>query len=275
MVQKKKMHIEISFLGSGNMSEAIIKGVLSAGIFKAETLFASDVSEDRLHFLQKTYGIRTTTSNREAVREGKLILLGVKPLIADAVLSEIKTALKEKCLVSVAAGISISRLAAGLAREAKIIRAMPNAPALVQSGVTVLAPSKGVNKTLLAQVTQIFDAIGKTWILEEKYLDVVTGLSGSGPAFVFLIIEALADGGVKGGLPRDVALSLASQTVAGAAKMVLQTGDAPARLKDFVASPGGTTIYGLHRLEEGGVRAALIAAVDAATERSKKLGKFQ
>lgn len=265
----------LSFLGSGNMAEAIIKGVLSAGLFKAGDILASDTSEDRLKFIHHQYGVRTTRSNREAVRDGGLVILGVKPRVVDAVLAEVKSELKEKVLVSVAAGIPLSRLAAGLEREAKIIRAMPNAPALVQSGATVLSPGKGVGADPLALALQIFGSIGKTWVVEERYLDAVTGLSGSGPAFVFVMIEAMADGGVKSGLSRELSLSLAAQTVFGAAQMVIQTGEHPARLKDFVASPGGTTIAGLHKLEEAKIRAAFISAVEAATRRSEEMGKGQ
>lgn len=250
-----------------------MKGVLAAGLFKAGDLLASDTSEARLKLIHQKYGIRTTRNNREAVREGDLIVLGVKPLVVDGVLAEVKSELKEKVLVSVAAGVPLARLAAGLEREAKIIRAMPNAPALVQAGATVLAPGKGVEQETLDLILQIFDSIGKSWILEERYLDAVTGLSGSGPAFVFVMIEAMADGGVKSGLSREVALSLAVQTVLGAAQMALQTGDHPARLKDFVASPGGTTIAGLHELEERKVRSAFISAVEAATRRSEELGR--
>ena len=271
--QTAKLPTRLSFLGSGNMAEAIMKGVLAAGLFKAGDLLASDTSETRLKAIHQKYGIRTTRNNREAVREGDLVILGVKPLGVDGVLAEIKSELKEKVLVSVAAGVPLARLAAGLEREAKIIRAMPNAPALVQAGATALAPGKGVEQETLDLVLQIFNSIGKSWILEERYLDAVTGLSGSGPAFVFMMIEAMADGGVKSGLSREVALALAVQTVLGAAQMALQTGDHPARLKDFVASPGGTTIAGLHKLEEGKVRSAFISAVEAATRRSEELGK--
>lgn len=271
--RSKKAAAEISFLGAGNMAEAIVKGVLAAGLFKPGDLLASDTSEARLKLLREKYGVRVTRNNREAVREGKLILLGVKPSAVGAVLAEIKSELKEKALISVAAGVPLSRLASGLEREAKIIRAMPNAPALVQAGATVLAPGKGVEEETLSLAIRVFESIGKIWVLEEKYLDAVTGLSGSGPAFVFVMIEALADGGVKCGLSREIAVSLAAQTMLGAAKMVMETGDHPARLKDFVASPGGTTIAGLHKLEEGKIRSALISAVEAATRRSEELGK--
>ncbi len=268
-----KTDTKIAFLGSGNMTEAIIKGVLEAGLFSANALLASDTSKKRLQFLHEHYGVKTTRSNREAVRCAELIILGVKPLVIDPLLAEIKSEVGEKVVVSIAAGIPLSRLASGLTREARIIRAMPNAPAQVQSGATVLTPGKGVDEKLLSEVCSIFASIGTTAVLEERFLDAVTGLSGSGPAFVFLMIEAMSDGGVKQGLPRDVALSLAAQTVMGAAQMLLHTGEHPARLKDKVASPAGTTIAGLSELEARNTRAAFIAAVEAATLRSIALGK--
>ncbi len=273
MKTQKNSSIKIAFLGSGNMAEAIIKGLLDAGLYKPKTLLASDLSENRLKTLHKSYKIETTSSNREAVRKAELIILGVKPNVVEAVLAEIRSELGEKLLISVAAGVPLSRLATGLARESQIIRAMPNAPAKVQSGATVLALGKRVDEAHLNRALQIFDAIGKTWVLEETLLDAVTGLSGSGPAFAFMMIEALADGGVKVGLPRKIAQALAAQTVLGAAKMLNETGEHPARLKDFVASPGGTTISGIHVLETGNIRAAFMNAVEAATERSKELGK--
>lgn len=268
-----KKSVRLAFLGSGNMAEAIIKGVLDAGLFKPAALIASDISDLRLKAIAEKYGVRTTRSNREAVRDGDIVVLGIKPFAVDSVLAEVRSALGKKVLISVVAGVPLSRLASGLEREAKVIRAMPNAPALVQSGATVLSPGKGVGDKSLGLILRIFESIGKTWVLEERYLDAVTGLSGSGPAFVFVMIEALADGGVKSGLPRETALSLAVQTVWGAAQLVLQSGEHPARLKDFVASPGGTTIEGLQKLEEGKVRAAFLAAVEAATRRSKELGE--
>lgn len=273
-VKKLSPKRRIGFVGAGNMAEAMIRGVLDAGLFTPADLIASDLSEELLKRLHRSYGISVTRNNREVVREAEVVILGVKPMSVDAVLAEVKSELKKKVLVSIAAGIPLSRLAAGLEREAKIIRVMPNAPAQVQAGATVLSPGKGVEEGSLSLVRSIFDSIGKTWVLEERYLDAVTGLSGSGPAFVFVMIEALSDGGVKCGLSREVALALAAQTVFGAAKMMQQSGEHPARLKDYVASPGGTTIAGLHQLEAGKVRAAYMAAVETATRRSEELGRF-
>jgi pyrroline-5-carboxylate reductase len=265
----------VAFIGAGNMVEAIIKGILSAGLYKKEEILASDASQERIGVIKERYGIRTTLKNTEAVAYADLIILGVKPLVVDPILKEIREEMKpEKLLVSVVAGTPIGRILAGLDKEAKVIRAMPNTPALVREGATALAPGMGVSPQELSMTVSVFNSIGRTVVLEERYLDAVTGLSGSGPAFVFVVIEALADGGVKMGLTREVALSLAAQTVLGSARMLLETQEHPGKLKDMVASPGGTTIAGLHRLEEAGLRAALIAAVEAATRRSEELGRL-
>jgi pyrroline-5-carboxylate reductase len=265
----------VAFIGAGNMAEAIIKGILSAGLYKKEEILASDASQERIGVIKRRYGIRTTLKNTEAVAHADLLILGVKPLVVDPILKEIREEMKpEKLLVSVVAGTPIGRILAGLDKEAKVIRAMPNTPALVREGATALAPGMGVSPQELAMTVSVFNSIGRTVVLEERYLDAVTGLSGSGPAFVFVVIEALADGGVKMGLTREVALSLAAQTVLGSAQMVLETQEHPGKLKDMVASPGGTTIAGLHRLEEAGLRGALIAAVEAATKRSEELGRL-
>ncbi|HET6370813.1 MAG TPA: pyrroline-5-carboxylate reductase [Nitrospiria bacterium] len=265
----------IAFVGAGNMVEAIIKGILSAGLYKKEEILASDASQERIGVIKERYGVRTTLKNTEAVSHADLIILGVKPLVVDPILKEIREEMKpEKLLVSVVAGTPIGRILAGLDKEAKVIRAMPNTPALVREGATALAPGMGVSPQELAMTVSVFNSIGRTIVLEERYLDAVTGLSGSGPAFVFVVIEALADGGVKMGLTREVALSLAAQTVLGSARMILETQEHPGKLKDMVASPGGTTIAGLHRLEEAGLRAAMIAAVEAATKRSEELGRL-
>lgn len=256
------------------MVEAIVKGILSAGLYKKEGILASDILRERLDVIKARYGIETTLKNTEAVAHADLIILGVKPLVVETVLKQIREEMKpDKLLVSVVAGTQIGRILAGLDKESKVIRAMPNTPALVREGATALSPGKGVSPQELATVVSVFGSIGQTVVLEERYLDAVTGLSGSGPAFVFVMIDALADGGVKMGLSREVALSLAAQTVLGSAKMLLETKEHPGKLKDMVASPSGTTIAGLHRLEEGGVRAALIGAVEAATRRSEELGK--
>jgi pyrroline-5-carboxylate reductase len=200
-------------------------------------------------------------------------VLAVKPQVLDGVLKEVGAELAKALVVSIVAGVPISRITDACGQGGRVIRAMPNTPALVQQGMTALAIGDGVQEKDVASVRSIFESVGKVVPVEERLMDAVTGLSGSGPAYVFLTIEALADGGVKMGVPRAIAEVLAAQTVLGAAQMVLETGQHPARLKDQVASPGGTTIAGLHRLEQGGLRATLIDAVEAATRRSQELGR--
>jgi pyrroline-5-carboxylate reductase len=270
---KKTGTNKIAFLGAGNMAEAIMKGVLDAALFRPDELIASDISSERLAAVGQQYKIQTTLSNREAVQEGDIIILGVKPLVVDSVLSEIAPLLAKKLLISVAAGIPLRRLMAHLNSETAVIRAMPNAAARVLAGATVLSPGSYVDPLQLDQAVAVFNSIGKTWILDERLQDAVTGLSGSGPAFVMVVIEAMAEGGVKCGLEYDVAMALSAQTVFGASLWLKTSGEHPARLKDLVASPSGTTIAGLHQLEAHGLRAALISGVEAATQRSKALGR--
>ena len=264
----KRPHI--AFIGAGNMAEAVIEGVLAAGLFRAGQVVASDSSHARRAHMTERYGIRAVERNREAAAWGDFIVLGVKPRVVDEVLVEVRPELKGKVLISVAAGVSLSRLVSGVERG--VIRAMPNAPARVRAGATALVAARGIADGDLAFARKIFESIGSVFLVDEKEIDAVTGLSGSGPAYISLVIEALADGGVKCGLTREVALALAAQTTFGTAKMLIESGHHPARLKDDVASPAGTTIAGLHCLEQGGVRAAFISAVEAATTRAAVLG---
>jgi len=264
----KRPHI--AFIGAGNMAEAVIEGVLAAGLFRAGQVVASDSSHARRAHMTERCGIRAVEQNREAAAWGDFIVLGVKPRVVDEVLVEVRPELKGKVLISVAAGVSLSRLVSGVERG--VIRAMPNAPARVRAGATALVAARGIADGDLAFARKIFESIGSVFLVDEKEIDAVTGLSGSGPAYISLVIEALADGGVKCGLTREVALALAAQTTFGAAKMLIESGHHPARLKDDVASPAGTTIAGLHCLEQGGVRAAFISAVEAATTRAAVLG---
>ncbi len=270
---KKETQMTIAFLGAGNMAEAIIKGILGAGLFYPDALIASDISPERIALLQDRYKIRTTLSNASAAQEADIVILGVKPLLVEPVLNQVGALLKGKLLISVAAGITIDRIRTHLDEDVAVIRAMPNAAALVQAGATVLAPGPKLAPELLQLGISIFESIGKSWVLEESLLNAVTGLSGSGPAFVMVVVEAMAEGGVKCGLDYDTAMALSAQTVYGAGKWLIESAEHPAKLKDFVASPGGTTIAGLHQLESSGVRAGLISAVEAATLRSKELGQ--
>jgi pyrroline-5-carboxylate reductase len=255
------------------MAEALIGGMLAVKLCLPDHIRVSDPIAERLDVLKKKYGVQTGNSNREIAAWGDIVVLAVKPQVLDGVLKEVGAELAKALVVSIVAGVPISRIADACGRGARVIRAMPNTPALVQQGMTALAIGDGVQEKDVASVRGIFESVGKVVLVEERLMDAVTGLSGSGPAYVFLAIEALADGGVKMGVPRAIAEVLAAQTVLGAAQMVLETGQHPARLKDQVASPGGTTIAGLHRLEQGGLRATLIDAVEAATRRSQELGR--
>ena len=266
--------VKITIIGGGNMGEALVGGFLADGITTPAGLWVTDVVADRLAALQKRYGVRAGNDNAAAASWADVVILAVKPQAMDAVLDGLKDCLSERPLiVSVAAGIPLSRISARLGGARKLVRVMPNAPCLVRAGASAIALSPSVSVEERALAVKLFEAVGTVVVVEERLMDAVTGLSGSGPAYVFQIIEALADGGVKMGLPRDTALTLAAQTVLGAAKQVLETGEHPARLKDKVASPGGTTIAGLHALETGGVRSAVIAAIEAATKRSEELGR--
>ncbi len=262
---------KIAILGSGQMAEALIGGFLGSNAAEPGHLFATDVSEGRRDVIKRRFGIRVGSDNAEAAAWADVIVLAVKPQSLDAVLEPLTRTLGGRLLISIAAGVAIAQIAARAPGDTRIVRVMPNAPALVREGMSALAFGSGVGAQEEAFVKTLFESVGRVVVVEESWMDAVTGLSGSGPAYVFLAIEALADGGVKMGLPRSVAEVLAVQTVLGAARMVLETHEHPGRLKDRVASPGGTTIAGLHALEQGGLRASFMAAVEAATLRSREL----
>jgi pyrroline-5-carboxylate reductase len=265
---------KIAFLGGGNMAEALVKGLIAAGTVTPGQILVTDLSPDRLEHLRKTYGIFMHKSNVDAALEAGVIVLSVKPPVIEKVLGEIATAVDDKKLViSIAAGIAITKIEKALRDGCRVVRAMPNTPALVLAGAAALSGGKNATVDDLALAQNIFNSVGRSVVVDEKLMDAVTGLSGSGPAYVFMIIDALSDAGVKAGLPRQLALELAAQTVYGAAKMVLETKEHPGKLRDMVTSPGGTTIEGLHALEKGKLRATLMNAVEAATARSKELGK--
>ena len=265
---------KIGFIGAGNMTEALVSGILKAKIAGPNGIRVTDISALRLQHFQDTYSVPSLTDNVALVRWSDVVLLCVKPQTMDDVLSEIRTKLTPRSVViSVAAGYPLKRLYDHLGTDVPIVRAMPNTPAVVQQGVTALAYGSNFDVTQSQLIQDIFESVGKVVTIEESLMDAVTGLSGSGPAYVYLIIEAMADAGVGVGLPRAIAHVLATQTVLGAAKMVEKTGAHPAVLKDRVTSPGGTTIAGLRELEAGGLRATVIKAVEAATNRSAELGK--
>ena len=265
---------KVGFLGAGNMGEAMIKGLLQAGLVPAASIAATDARPERLAQITKHYGIRAATSNSALVAESDVVILAVKPQIMAAVLKEIAPSVDGgRLLISIAAGLATRTLRAQLGKMARLIRVMPNTPALVLEGVTAIARAEGLEAGDMETAQELFGAVGRVVVLDEDALDAVTGLSGSGPAYVAIVIESLADGGVKMGLDRATAMTLAAQTVLGSAKLILDTGTHPGQLKDMVSSPGGTTIAGIAALEEGGVRRTFISAVERATLRSRELGK--
>lgn len=264
----------IAFVGTGNMAEALLKGLLRANVAEPREIVCSDTREERGRELIERYAVRFLRSNSEAVKGAELVVLSVKPQVLESVLTEIAGAVdEEQLIISIAAGVPIAAIARRLGQRARIVRTMPNTPALVGAAATAIAAGPTVTPEQLRQVATLFDAVGKSVIVEETLMDAVTGLSGSGPAYVFLMIEALSDAGVKEGLSRATAQALAAQTVMGAAKLLLDTGEHPGRLKDQVTSPGGTTIAGIHALEAGGLRHTLMEAVETATRRSRELGE--
>jgi len=264
----------LAFVGGGNMAEAMIRGLLAAKLMAPRDILVSDVREDRLTFLRDTYGVETAQTNPEAAEKAEIVVLSVKPQIMGEVLDGLIDVVNgSKLLVSIAAGVTTGSIADRFPGPVRVIRVMPNTPALVLEGASALTRGRHATSEDLEIAKRFFRAVGKVVIVEESLMDAVTGLSGSGPAYIFLIIDALSDAGVKVGLSRDIAQLLAAQTVMGAARMVLETKKHPGELKDMVTSPGGTAIAGLHTLEQGGLRTTLINAVEAATVRSRELGQ--
>ncbi len=272
MLNSKK----IGLIGSGNMGEALINGLISSGSAPSENIICSDVREDRLEFIRDTYGVVTTTDNLEVVNSSDIVVYAVKPQIMASVLRETADSLDmSKLVISIAAGVPLAAIESCLNKDLRLIRVMPNVAASVKEGAAAIAAGGHAREEDIQLAMSIFNSVGRSVFLKENYLmDAVTGLSGSGPAYIFLIVDALADAGVKVGLSRQDALFLSIQTVLGAAKMLQETKAHPGQLKDMVISPGGTAIAGLHTLEKGGLRTTLMDAVEAATIRSKELGEI-
>lgn len=257
------------------MAQAMSRGFISKGVVKPHKIMASDTVPQMLDCI-KEQGVRISRSNLEIVENSDLIIIAVKPHVVSPILQEVSSKVtREKLFLSIAAGVTLETLEKNLPSQTRVIRAMPNTPALVQTGATVIAPGSSVLQGDRELIQGLFRTIGICEVGTEEQLDAVTGLSGSGPAYGFLVIESLADGGVKMGLPRDLAQKLAAQTLLGAAKMVLESGKHPGQLKDEVCSPGGTTIAAIHKLEETGFRSSLITAVETATNRAKELGVIE
>ncbi len=262
----------IGFVGAGIMAGTIAEGMLAAGAVTPAQIMMADPRQDRLDELATEFGVSTTRDNREAAEFADVLMLATKPQVFARVLPEIAGSLEDTLVVSIAAGVPVAAIEARLPTGTRVVRTMPNTPSLVGAGATAIAKGSHASDDDLEIVKRLFDALGIIEVLSEAQLDAVTGLSGSGPAFIFVIIEALSDAGVKMGLHRRTAQKLAAQTVYGSAKLLIETGDHPGQLKDMVASPGGTTIAGLHTLESGGLRTTLINAVETATRRSEELG---
>ena len=264
--------LRVAVLGAGKMGGILLQAFLKQNLFSPDQMHATVGHAERALALSTQWGLDVSTNNRAAVENADLILLGVKPYQVEGLIAEIRPAIKKGALiVSFAASVKTSAIEEAVGTEIAVVRAMPNTPAALGAGVTALCRGHYVSEKQMELAGRIFETVGRTVFVDEKHMDAVTGLSGSGPAYVYIIIEALAEAGVKVGLPRDTATLLAAQTTYGAARMVLDTGYHPALLKDAVTTPAGCTIDGILELEEGGLRVTLIKAVMRATERARQL----
>jgi len=266
---------KIACLGSGNMGEALVAGLVQSGAASPQDIVCTDVREERLEEMRSRYGVHTTPDNPGAVASAEIVIYAVKPQLMAEVLKETADRLDlSRLVISIAAGVPLRAIESLLHKELRLIRAMPNIAASVKESATAISAGKHARREDIDLALEIFNSVGRTVFLRENYLmDAITGLSGSGPAYIFIIVDALADAGVKMGLSRKDAQFLAAQTLLGAAKMLMETREHPGQLKDRVTSPGGTAIAGIHTLEKGGLRTTLINAVEAATLRSKELGE--
>jgi pyrroline-5-carboxylate reductase len=262
---------EIGFIGAGNMAEAIIGGIVKKGLYEPEKISVYDVRPERMEELGSVYGVGMAASIEDLAGACPVVVLAVKPDKIPAVLGQAKDDLAGRLVISIAAGVPIQKIQSFIGSDARIVRVMPNTPALVLEGASALCASPSCTKDDVDTALAVFSAIGRCVPVDEGMMNAVTALSGSGPAFCFLFLEALADGAVRAGLPRDLALELAAATLKGAAAMVLQTGKHPGALKDMVSSPGGTTIEGIAVLEAKGFRSAAMEAVFAAFQKANKL----
>ena len=264
---------QIGFIGGGAMAESIIRGILSAELVMPSQIMVNDISSERLAHLSSSFAISTTLDSQEIVKQSDILFLTVKPQVISGVIDTIAPIVtKTTIVVSVAAGVPIDMLQSKMS-GVPIIRVMPNTPVAVGEGMSAMALGKYATKAVSDPIAEVFASVGQVVTVSEDSMDAVTGLSGSGPAYAFVVIDALADAGVRVGLSRQTSILLAAQTLMGAAKMILETNEHPAKLRDMVTSPGGTAIAGVHTLEQKGVRAALIDAVVAATKRSREMGK--
>lgn len=266
-------NFKIGFVGGGAIAEALLSGILQKELITSENIFVSEIVSDRRKYLNEKYNINVFADAKELMKTVNILFLTVKPQVVEGVLEDLKSIVPSSTLIiSVVAGLKLEKLEGAFVQN-PVIRVMPNTPVAVGEGMTALALGSKADNEDGTVAQKIFDSVGKTVLLPESAMDAVTGLSGSGPGYGFVIIDALADAGVKVGLTRKDAITLAAQTLLGSAKMVLETGEHPAKLRDMVTSPAGTTIAGIHVLEQAGLRAALIDAVEAATLRSKAMGE--
>lgn len=264
--------LKIGFLGGGAMAGAIISGLISSGAVTAASLYVSDVSKERLEHLKASLNINTLSDNRELVAVSDVVLLAIKPAMVLPVVREVGSSLKPgQTIISIAAGVSTAVLENAVGKDVPVIRVMPNTPALVGEAASALCSGSGAGRADMERALAVFNAVGRAVEVPETLMDAVTGLSGSGPAYMFIMLEALADAGVRMGLPREVASVLGAQTMLGAARMVLESGRHPGQLKDMVTTPGGTTIEGLYSLERDGVRGALMRAVEVSAAKSREI----
>jgi len=263
---------KIAILGAGKMGSILLQSLLRDGLLKASETWVTVAHAERARLLKDKLKVHAGTDNREAVRGADIVFLCVKPQVVADVVREIREDVTEnQLLISVAASVPTDMIERGLEKEVAVVRAMPNTPCVLGAGMTALCKGKFAQKHHLEMATKFFAAVGRTVALDEKHMDAVTGLSASGPAYIYIILESLAEAGVKVGLPRDIATLLAAQTTMGAARVVLETGDHPALLKDAVTTPAGCTIDGIMELEEGKLRVTLIKAVVKAVQRAKEL----
>jgi pyrroline-5-carboxylate reductase len=263
----------VAIIGAGNMGLALMRGIIDSGAVPPERIVIHNKRKERTLALAQEYGVRAAESNAACVHGADVVLIAVKPQIFTKVLAEIKGELGDALVISVAAGITSTRIEAELGGRPRVVRAMPNTPATIKEGATAVAAGAHATEQDVETAQAILQEIGLVVVVEEVHMDAVTGLSGSGPAYIMLIVEAFADAGVKVGLSREIAQALAVQTIRGSARLLQVTNEHPGRLKDQVTSPGGTAIAGLHTLEEGGLRTTIINAVEAATRRAKELGE--
>lgn len=264
--------MKLGFIGTGNMAGAILKGIIRSGLIRPDEIIGSDTLPSGREHIRKTYGIHVTPENTQAAQQAEMLFLSVKPQFYPAVISEIRDVVrKEQLIITIAPGKTLAWLEEQFGKKVKIVRTMPNTPAMAGEGMTAVCPNSCVDKEELKYVMQILDTIGKTEIVEERLMDAVVSVSGSSPAYVFMMIEAMADAAVAEGMPRPQAYRFAAQAVYGSAKMVLETGKHPGELKDMVCSPAGTTIEAVRILEQKGFRSALMEAMKACAEISRSL----